>query len=146
MFLVWCFRHKKFIVDYVFCDVFCILFFRLFLLVVILFFVIVHFVIIAFLLFILVLVDICFFFPEYLPTIFLDISRFVAVFTFWYVRTFFIPVVFFLVTIFPESRAGTLVLGFYIEVFSIFYWSSWSWLFVHLVKKIWNVVTDPLNS
>ena len=48
--LVWCFCNKQFFVNYIFCDVFCRLFFGLFLLVAILFFFIRNFVIISFLL------------------------------------------------------------------------------------------------
>ena len=63
-----------------------------------------------------------------------------------YVCNLFMPAVFFLVLVYPAIHAGTLVLDFYIDGFFIFFWSSWSWLFVHLVKFHQNIVTNPLNS
>ena len=118
MMLVWRFCDKYFVVYYVLCDVVCRLFFRLFLHVAILFFVIVHFEIIVFLLVIFVFVVLLFFLSDYLPTVFIDMSRFVAAMSFWYIPTFFMPAVFFLVTVFPAWCAGTLVLGFYVDGFS----------------------------
>ena len=117
MLLVWCFRNKYFVVAYVFYDVVC-RFFRLFLLVSIFFFVVVHFAIIAFLLVVFVLVVLWFFFPNSLPEVFLYIYGFVAVMTFWYVFTFFMPELFSLVPVYPARCAGTLILGFYVERFS----------------------------
>ena len=124
MLLAWCFINKYFIVDYVFCDVVCILFSRLFLLVAILFFLIVQISIIAFILVIFVLVVLWFFFPDSLPTVFIYMSSFVAVMKFCYVCNLFMPELFSFVTVFPTSRAGTLILEFYVEGFFIFSWKS----------------------
>ena len=93
-----------------FSDAFCF-----FLLVAILFFVIIHFSMIIFLLVIFVIVVLYFLFPGYFPKLFLDMSRFVAVIIFFYVCTFFMPAVFSFVPIFPASREGTFVLGFYVK-------------------------------
>ena len=133
MVLIWCFRDKKFIVDYVFCEIFCSLFFWLFPLVEILFFAIFHISIIAFLFIVFILVVPWFLFLDSPTTVFLGMSGFFTVMTFWYVFTFSMPALFLLVHVPPTSRAGNLVLVFYIEGFFIFSWSSWSWLFVHLV-------------
>ena len=83
MLLVWCIWDKQFVVDYVFCDVVCGLFFCLFLLVAIILFVIVHFAMIAFLLDVFVHVVPLFFFPGFLLTFFLDMSGFVIVMAFY---------------------------------------------------------------
>ena len=146
MLLVWCFHDKEFIVDYVFCDVVCIFFFRLLPLLATIFFLIFHFAIISFILVILFLVVIQCLFPEYLPTVFLDIFGYFKVMAFWYVFNFFMVGVFSLVTVSSASCTGTLVLIFYIKGLFIFSWSSWFWLFVHSVKFHQKIVTNPLNS
>ena len=112
MLLVLFFCSKQFILDNVFYYVVCRLFLRLFLLVTIFFFVIFHFAIIEYLLVILVFVVILFFFPYYIPKVFLDMSCFVTEMKFCYVCTFFMTEVFFIVTISIASRAGILVLVF----------------------------------
>ena len=89
----------------------------LFLLVAILIFVVVHLSIIEFILVIFVIVALLFLLPGYLLEFFIDMSGFVAVIKFCYLHTFFMPAVFYFVPIFPESRAGTLVLRFYVVVF-----------------------------
>ena len=118
MLLFWCFHDKYFFVNYAFCDMICRFFFGFFLPVKILYFVIVNFEIIFFLLVISGIVVPWFFFPDSLPTVFLDMSRFVAVMKFWYVCTLFMSAVFYHFPVYPSSRAGTLVLGFYVERFS----------------------------
>ena len=145
MLLVCYFCDKQFIVDYIFCDIVWWLFFRLFLPVSIFFLVIFHLSIIAFLIVIFVIVALWFFFSRSLPIVFIGMSRFVAVMKFWYVCIFFMPEVVSLVSAFTASCIGTLVLGLYLEGFFIFYWSSWTWLFVRSVKFHQNIVTDHLN-
>ena len=110
---VWCFHNKNFIVGYIFCGFVCKFYFGLFLLVAILFFVLVQFLIISFLIIFFVLVLTWYVFLSYIFTVFLEISWFVEVLTFWYVHTFYMPEVLWLVATFPASRACTLVLGFY---------------------------------
>ena len=144
--LVWRYCNKHFVVDYFFCDVVCILFFGGFLYVAILFFVIVHFSIIAFLLLIFFLVALLFFFLDYLAIVFLDMNIFPVVVTLWYVHTFYVPALLWLVPISLASCEGTLVFGFYIEVFFIFYWCFYSWLLVHLFISHWNLSMGPLDS
>ena len=116
LFLRFC--DKQFVVDYIFCDVVCRLFFGLFLPVEIYFFVIGHVSIITFLLIIFVLVVPWFFIVDNIVSVFLGVSGFVTVVTFWCVCTFSVPAVLWLVPIFPASRAGTLVLGFYVHFIS----------------------------
>ena len=134
MLLVWFFHNKPCVVDYVLCGTVCVFFYRLFLIAAILFFVMVHFLIIAFNLVIFVPVVLLFILPDYLLTVFLDISRFVLVMTFWYIHTFCISEIFPLVPVSPASHARILILGFYVERFFISSWIYLSWLFVHSVK------------
>ena len=101
----------------------------------------IHFEIISFLLVILVLVVLWLLFLNSLPTIFLEISRFIAVITFWYVCIFFMKELFLFVTVFSTSRAGTFVLVFYVKGFFIFSWGFCFWLFVHSVKIYRNFVS-----
>ena len=133
MLLVWCFCNKYIILDSVFCDSFSRYLFCLFLIVAIFFLMIVH-VMISFIIVIFILVVLCFLFFDYLPTLFLDMSGFVTAMKFWYICPLFMIELFFFVTIFPAGFSGTLVLGFYVKDFLIFYLSFWSWLFIHLVK------------
>ena len=86
------------------------------------------------------------FFFDSLATLFTDMSSFVTVIKFWHVCTFYIQEVLWLMTLLLASHKGTLVLGFYINEFFIFYWRSWYWLFVHSVKMYQKLVTDPLDS
>ena len=146
MLLVWCFCNKYFIVDQVFSDVVCILFFRFLLIIAILFFVIIWFAIITFLLVILVLVFLCSFFPEYFPEVSLEMSRFVAVMTLWYICTYFMPALFSFVPLFPASCAGTFIFRFYIKWLFIFSWGFCFLLFVPSVKFYWKFVTKSILS
>ena len=103
-----------------------------------------HFFLVTILLFvtfiIFVLVVPWFFFHDFLATFFLEMSGLVTVATFWYVCTFFMPEVIWLVSIFPASCAGTLVLGFYVKDFFIFYWHfGLSCLF------IWSYLSESLS-
>ena len=145
MVLVWCFCNKYFVVYYVLCDVFCRIFFHLFFACSNPFFVIFHFEIIWFLIVIFVLVVFLFLLPGSLLAVFLDMSGFVTVIPFWYVFTIFMPELFSFVTVFTASCASTLLLGFYVEGFLIFSRSSWFWFFIHLVKFLQKLVTNPLN-
>ena len=55
-----------------------------------------------------IIVILCLLFYDSFPKVFLDMSRFVAVMTFWYV---FMPKVFSFLHVFTASCAGTFVLG-----------------------------------
>ena len=89
-----------------------------FIFVAILFFIIFHFAITSFIFVIFVLVVLWIFSPDYLLTVFIDMSKFVAVTICWYVCTFFMTAVFSLVPVSTSSCTGTLVLRFYVKGFS----------------------------
>ena len=53
----------------------------------------------------------------FIATVFLGISGFVIILEFWYAFTFSMSELLWLVTLYPASCSGTLVLGFYAKVF-----------------------------
>ena len=117
MLLVWCLHNKQFVVDYVFCDVVCIFFFLLFLLVKIILLVIFNFGIIEFPLVIFFLVFPIFSFLDYLLTVFLDLSGFIAVIKFCFLCNFFMPEVFSLCPCFSQVIQVPLYCDLHKEIF-----------------------------
>ena len=121
IFLVWIFCDKYFFVDYLFCDIIYILLLGLFLIVAIILSMIVHFSMIKFTFINFVIVVTRLFSLDYLVAVFLYLSNFVILVIRWYSFTFFMSEVLWFVPVFPARRAGTLVLGFYLKGFFIFY-------------------------
>ena len=144
--LFWRFCSKYFLVDCIFCDVVCRLFFHLFLLLEIFFFVIGNFKTPIFVFIIFVLLVPWVFFRDHIVAVFLEMSRFVTVMTLWYVRTFYMTSFLWLVPISNASCADTFVLVFCVKGFFIFSWRSWYWFLVHLVNLHLKLVTNPIHN
>ena len=129
-----------------FCDIVCILLLSIFIFVIILFFVIFHLEVDTFIFAVLfILIGIWLFLLDYLGTDLLEVSEFVAVLTFQYIITFYIPEVFWFVPILLQVVQVPLYWDFMWRNFS-----SSLQIFVHVRTNIWwyflrEIVMDTFN-